>query len=65
MEDFEMNEEVEYAIVGANEADPFENKISVESPVGAGLIGAKKGQTVQIQVPTGILSFKVLSIQKI
>ena len=65
VKDFEMNEEVEYAIVGANEADPFENKISVESPVGAGLIGAKKGQTVQIQVPTGILSFKVLSIQKI
>ena len=65
VKDFEMNEEVEYAIVGANEADPFEKKISVESPVGAGLIGAKKGQTVQIQVPTGILSFKVLSIQKI
>ena len=65
VKDFEMNEEVDYAIVGANEADPFENKISVESPVGAGLIGAKKGQTVQIQVPTGILSFKVLSIQKI
>ena len=65
VKDYDMDEEVEYAIVGANEADPFENKISVESPVGAGLIGAKKGQTVQIQVPTGILSFKVLSIQKI
>ena len=65
VKDYDMDEEVEYAIVGANEADPFENKISVESPVGAGLIGAKKGQTVQIQVPTGILSFKVLNIQKI
>ena len=65
VKDYDMDEEVEYAIVGANEADPFENKISVESPVGAGLIGAKKGQTVQIQVPTGILSFKVLNSQKI
>ena len=64
VKDIEMDEEVEYAIVGANEADPFNNRISVESPVGAGLIGAKKGETVQIQVPTGILSFKVLGIRK-
>ncbi len=65
LKDIEMDEEIEYAIVGANEADPFDNKISVESPVGAGLLGAKKGQTVEIQVPTGLLSFKVLSIRKI
>ena len=65
VKDIEENEEVEYAIVGANEADPFDNKISVESPVGAGLLGAKKNQTVQIQVPTGLLHFKILGIRKI
>ena len=65
VKDIEENEEVEYAIVGANEADPFDNKISVESPVGSGLLGAKKNQTVQIQVPTGLLHFKILGIRKI
>ncbi|MBR2824200.1 MAG: transcription elongation factor GreA [Clostridia bacterium] len=65
LKDLDENEEVEYAIVGANEADPFEDKISVESPVGAGLLGAKMDETVQIQVPNGVLRFKVLGIRKI
>ena len=41
-------ETFEYKIVGSNEADPFDNKISDMSPVGRGLIGAKKGDTVQV-----------------
>jgi transcription elongation factor GreA len=52
----------EYAIVGAQEADPYENKISNESPIGAALMGAKKGQTVEIEVPAGIIRLKVQSI---
>ena len=54
----------EYSIVGANEADPFEDKISNESPVGQGLLGAKKNQVVQITIPAGVLKYKILSIKK-
>lgn len=64
IKDQDSGETFEYAIVGANEADPMSNRISNESPVGAGLIGAKRNQTVTITVPAGILRFKVLSIRK-
>ena len=64
VKDLDDGETYEYAIVGANEADPMENKISNESPVGAGLIGAKRNQTVTITIPAGILRYKVTSIKK-
>ncbi len=64
VKDLDEGETIEYAIVGANEADPFENKISNESPVGKGLLGAKKGETVAIQIPAGILNYKIMSIKK-
>ena len=63
--DLDENETCEYAIVGANEADPFNDRISIESPVGAGLIGAKRNQTVTITIPAGTIRYKVLSIRKI
>lgn len=53
-----------YDIVGAQEADPFENKISNESAIGAALLGAKKGQTVSTEVPAGTISFKIVSIER-
>ena len=53
VKDLDENETYEYAIVGANEADPVENRISNESPVGAGLLGAKRNQTVTITIPAG------------
>ena len=56
--------EVEYKIVGSNEADPFDNKISDVSPVGKALIGAKKGDMVQVDVPSGTISLKVLDVYK-
>jgi len=64
VQDVADGETYEYAIVGANEADPMEDKISNESPVGAGLLGAKKNQTVTIQIPAGQIQYKVLNIQK-
>ena len=64
VKDLDENETYEYAIVGANEADPAEFKISNESPVGAGLLGAKRNQTVSISIPAGVIRFKVLSIKK-
>jgi transcription elongation factor GreA len=56
--------ECEYKIVGSNEADPFDNKISDMSPVGRSLIGAKKGDTVEVEVPSGSISLKVLDVYK-
>ena len=53
-----------YKIVGSNEADPFDNKISDVSPVGRGLIGAKKGDVVEVEVPSGVISLKVVDVYK-
>ena len=64
VKDLDDGETYEYSIVGANEADPMENKISNESPVGAGLIGMKKNQTATIVIPAGTLRYKIVSIKK-
>jgi transcription elongation factor GreA len=42
-----------YTIVGSTEANPSENKLSNESPVGKGLLGRKKGDTVNVTLPNG------------
>lgn len=62
--DFDFDEEIEYSIVGSAEADPFEGKISNESPVGKALLGARVGETVEVQVPDGVSKFKVLEIRR-
>lgn len=62
--DIEYNEEAEYRIVGSTEANPSENKISNESPVGKALIGHSEGETIDAQTPTGVLKFKILAISK-
>ena len=64
VKDLDENETYEYAIVGANEADPAEFKISNESPVGAGLLGAKRNQTITITIPAGVIRYKVMYIKK-
>ena len=64
VKDLDENETYESAIVGANEADPAEFKISNESPVGAGLLGAKRNQTITITIPAGVIRYKVMSIKK-
>ena len=64
VKDLDDGETYEYAIVGANEADPMEDRISNESPVGAGLLGAKRNQTVTIMIPAGTIRYKVVSIKK-
>ena len=62
--DMEFNEEVEYTIVGSTEVDLAENKISNESPLGEALLGAKKGKTVEVNAPGGILKYKILDINR-
>lgn len=62
--DVEYKEELEYKIVGSTEANSLKGKISNESPVGKALIGAKKGQTVQVETQVGVLKYKVLGIER-
>ena len=62
--DMEFNEEESYTIVGSTEVDLSQNKISNESPIGAALIGAKKGQVVEAQAPAGVIKYKIISITK-
>ena len=62
--DIEFNEEVEYTIVGSTEVNLAENKISNESPIGKALLGRKKGETVDVDAPQGVLQFKILAIKK-
>ena len=62
--DVEFKEEVEYTIVGSTEVNLLENKISNESPLGKALIGAKKGATVEVEAPEGIIQYNILSIHK-
>ena len=62
--DKELNEKMEYKIVGTSEANALEGRISNESPVGAALLGQKKGKTVKVETATGVLAFKILDITK-
>jgi transcription elongation factor GreA len=49
--------------VGSAEANPSENKLSNESPVGKAIIGHKKGEVVEVSAPRGTLKFKILGIE--
>ena len=62
--DCEFDEEIEFKIVGSSEANSLQGKISNESPVGKALIGAHKGETVDVEMPSGIMQYKVLEIQR-
>ncbi len=62
--DYEFSEDIEYTIVGATEADPFENKISNESPIGQALIGKEIGAEVEAITPDGAIRMKVLEIHR-
>ena len=64
LHDIEFDEEVEYTIVGSTEVNLAENRISNESPIGKALLGAKKGATVDVEAPAGIIQYKILSIKK-
>ena len=52
-----------YTIVGSTEADPMNNRISNESPIGMSVIGKHKGDLVKVDAPAGILEYKVISFK--
>ena len=60
----EDDEEITYSIVGSNEADPAEHKISDQSPIGRALMGKKAGDSVTVTAPAGELHFKVLEVAR-
>jgi transcription elongation factor GreA len=63
LKDMDANQTVEYHIVGSAEANPAEQKLSNESPVGKAIIGKKKGEVVEVAAPRGSLKFKILDIK--
>ena len=62
--DIEFDEEMEYSIVGSTEADPANNKISDESPMGTALLGKAIGDTVNVEAPSGTIQFKIIDITR-
>ena len=64
VKDTDTGEKEVFSIVGATGADPFSGKISTESPVGKALIGKKKGDTVSIEIPEGVINYKIMKIEK-
>lgn len=64
VQDVDSGREIEYKIVGATEADPMSGRVSNESPVGAALMGAKKGKKVSFNIPDGTRTLKILEIRR-
>ena len=62
--DVETGEQLVYSIVGSAEADPSNSRISNESPVGKALLGRKVGEEIEVNVPVGVLRYRVEEINK-
>ena len=63
VKDMEFGDEETYTVVGTTEADPSQNRISNESPVGAAILGQKVNTVVQVHTPVGELSYKIVKIK--
>jgi len=64
LKDLNSDQEFKYILVAEAEADYEQNKISIASPIGAGLLNHKVGDVVEITVPAGILKYKILDISR-
>ncbi len=62
--DLELDDEETYEVVSSIEADPTENKISDDSPLGLALIGKKEGTVVSVDAPIGTIEYKIVKISK-
>lgn len=56
------DDEEEYTIVGTNEADPFQNKISNESPIAVAVMGKKQGDKVSVESPNGSFDIEIIKV---
>ena len=59
----DSKDEITYSIVGAEEADMANNKISNKSPLGEALFGKKKGDVISIKTPKGLVKYTLIDIQ--
>ena len=64
IKDFDLDEILEYQIVGSTESDPDNNKISDESPIGKACLRKKIGDIFEVEVPSGTLKFEILGINR-
>lgn len=62
LRDLERGDEFEYTIVGSIEADPVNKKISNESPVGRAILGKRRGNVVEINVPVGLVKYQIMDV---
>lgn len=62
--DVDMDEELEFRMVGTKEADINTGKMSDESPIGAAIMDHKVGEIVEVETPSGTIGFKILEIRK-
>ena len=62
---YDVDEEMEFKLVGSTEANSLENKISNESPVGHALIGKRVGDVVDVETQSGVIQYKVLDIKRV
>lgn len=64
VKELDSGESMVYVVVGSAEADPNENRISSESPVGRALLGKRVGDVVHVEVPAGTLGFEIESVSR-
>jgi len=62
VKDGKTGQSLEFTIVGSTEADPVNARLSNESPLGSSLIGRKKGDSVQVTTPRGVVTYKIEGI---
>ena len=62
--DYDMDMEIEYTLVGSNEANPAENKISDQSPIGRALIGTRAGREISVITPGGEIKMKIVEVSR-
>lgn len=64
LKDIKLGDSYKYVVVGSAEADPSNNRLSNESPVGKAIMGKKAGETVKVATPRGSTKYKIVSIKK-
>ena len=64
VKDLEFDETLTYQIVGSQEADPMNGRISEDSPFGKALLGKKAGEEVVVEAPAGNIHYQILEIQR-
>lgn len=62
--DLEFDEDAVYTIVGSQEANPMEARISDDSPFGRAMLGKRVGDVVEVEAPMGIMKFEILAVER-